>query len=183
MEKVLLESPFAGKGNTKEDRLADEQLNIAYARACMHDCFMRDEAPYASHLLYTQDGVLDDDVPDERELGIEAGLLWGEAAEKSVFYLDRGLSGGMKYGLRRAIDQDRPFEFRVHPDYVEDSELIRAHRQHVRTLLPIYDWPETAHKHIMAFVEMGQSVHGEGFGVISALELLFGHNVSVVSEG
>ncbi len=66
-KKVLVESPFKG----------DDERNIEYARACLHDCFLRKEAPFASHLLYTQPGVLDDNVPDERELGIEAGLVWG----------------------------------------------------------------------------------------------------------
>ena len=43
---------------------------MAYARACVADCLRRGEAPIASHLLYTQPGVLDDDVPEERAQGI-----------------------------------------------------------------------------------------------------------------
>lgn len=53
---VLLESPYAG----------NVELNVTYARACMRDCLKRGEAPFASHLLYTQPGVLDDLVPNER---------------------------------------------------------------------------------------------------------------------
>ena len=82
---VLLESPYAGE--TKEELAR----NVAYARAAMHDCFLRGEAPYASHLLYTQPGVLRDELPEERKLGIEAGLLWGSLAEKTVVYQDLGL--------------------------------------------------------------------------------------------
>lgn len=50
MMRVVVESPFAG----------DIQKNIEYARKCMADCLKRGEAPFASHLLYTQDGILDD---------------------------------------------------------------------------------------------------------------------------
>ena len=48
--------------------------NIDYARACVADCLRRGDSAIASHLLYTQPGVLRDDVPGERELGIAAGL-------------------------------------------------------------------------------------------------------------
>lgn len=99
---VVLESPYAG----------DVEANVDYARKCMHDCFLRGEAPYASHLLYTQPGILDDNVPDERKLGIDAGLQWGELAAKTVVYTDRGISKGMQYGIERAKSAGRPIEFR-----------------------------------------------------------------------
>lgn len=67
MELVIIESPYAG---TRDDI----ESNVEYARAAMHDCLTRGEAPYASHLLYTQPGVLRDEVPEERRLGIEAGI-------------------------------------------------------------------------------------------------------------
>jgi hypothetical protein len=88
------------------------QENIGYARACLRDSLLRGEAPIASHLLYTQSGVLDDDVEAERKLGIEAGLAWGKHADASVFYLDRGFSEGMGWGLAHANAAGRPFEFR-----------------------------------------------------------------------
>ena len=64
MRRVILESPYAG----------NVELNERYARACMADCLRRGEAPYASHLLYTQPGVLDDLVPEQREIGIRVAL-------------------------------------------------------------------------------------------------------------
>lgn len=99
---VLLESPYAGN--------VDE--NVRYARACMRDSFLRGEKPFASHLLYTQMGVLDDTVPDERALGIEAGLRWGALAGKTVVYWDLGISSGMQRGVERAGQEGRPVEFR-----------------------------------------------------------------------
>lgn len=103
MRRVVLESPFAG----------DIKANVEYARACMHDCLLHNEAPIASHLLYTQPGILDDTIPEERNLGIEAGLVWGKCGEKSVVYIDRGISNGMRFGIERAKKDDRLVEFRT----------------------------------------------------------------------
>jgi hypothetical protein len=100
---VILESPFAG----------DVETNIRYARACVRDSLSRGEAPIASHLLYTQPGILDDNIPRERQQGIDAGLAWRAVAEASVVYTDRGISGGMHYGIRAARDADIPVEFRT----------------------------------------------------------------------
>jgi hypothetical protein len=74
---------------------------------------LRGEAPIASHLLYAQPGVLRDDVADERELGISAGLAWGPVADATVVYIDRGISPGMKRGIADAESAGRPTEYRV----------------------------------------------------------------------
>ncbi|MEX3984109.1 DUF4406 domain-containing protein [Paraburkholderia sp. EG287A] len=107
MTRVIIESPFAG------DTKADIEANLTYARAAMHDCLLRGEAPFASHALYTQEGVLDDKVPEQRKLGIEAGLVWGALANKTVVYQDRGISPGMEQGIARARREGRPVEFRT----------------------------------------------------------------------
>lgn len=99
---VIIESPYAG----------DVEANTAYARECLHDSLMRGEAPLASHLLYTQPGVLDDNDPDQRYRGIEAGLAWGPAADATVVYADLGLSEGMLQGIVRAVEERRPIEYR-----------------------------------------------------------------------
>ncbi len=104
MKLVLVESPFAG----------DVKRNKAYARAALRDCLKRGEAPYASHLLYTQPGVLDDNDPDERALGIQAGLEWGKCAALTVVYADLGISDGMRLGIERA---GRPVEVRRLSDW------------------------------------------------------------------
>jgi hypothetical protein len=100
---VILESPFAG----------DVEANVEYARLCLRDCLLRGEAPLASHLLYTQPGVLDDDLPAERRLGIGAGLAWGGAAAATVVYTDRGVSAGMEAGIARARAEGRRVEYRA----------------------------------------------------------------------
>jgi hypothetical protein len=85
MRLVIIESPYAG----------NIERNMAYARACLADSLARGEAPIASHLLYTQPGVLDDNKPGERALGIAAGLAWMAVADAQVFYVDLGWSRGM----------------------------------------------------------------------------------------
>lgn len=102
MRLVIIESPFAG----------DVVKNTEYARACVRDSLLRGEAPIASHLLYTQPGILDDDVPAERRHGIDAGLAWRKVAEASVVYTDLGISRGMEYGIKAATDAGIPVEYR-----------------------------------------------------------------------
>lgn len=86
MKCVILESPFTGK---------DKDRNLTYARCAMKDCLNRGEAPLASHLLYTQPYLLDDNVKEERAKGISAGFAWGKYADCVVVYTDLGISGGM----------------------------------------------------------------------------------------
>lgn len=102
MRLVIIESPYAGNIERNEE----------YARVCMRDSLNRDEAPLASHLLYTQPGVLDDDYAQERARGIEAGLAWARVAEATVVYVDHGITEGMEKGIRRAQDTGRPIEYR-----------------------------------------------------------------------
>jgi hypothetical protein len=101
MRRVLIESPYAG----------NVEQNVAYAHAALLDCLRRGEAPFASHLLYTQ--VLDDELLPERHLGMEAGFAWGEVAEATVVYQDLGISNGMARGIQRARDAGRPVEYRT----------------------------------------------------------------------
>lgn len=102
MRLVIIESPFAG----------DIGANIDYARACVRDSLLRGEAPIASHLLYTQTGVLDDNIPSERQHGIDAGLAWRAVAYASVVYTDHGISKGMEYGIKAATESGIAVEYR-----------------------------------------------------------------------
>lgn len=103
MRRVVLESPFAG----------DIGANVDYARACIRDSLLRGEAPIASHLLYTQPGVLDDNDRNERAHGINAGHAWMYGgAQAVVVYIDRGISGGMEAGIRLADLLGLPVERR-----------------------------------------------------------------------
>lgn len=102
MIRVILESPLAG----------EVERNIDYARKAVRDSLSRGEAPIASHLLYTQKGILNDDIESERKWGIDAGLAWKNVADKHVFYIDYGMSGGMKYAEAYATKNNIEIEFR-----------------------------------------------------------------------
>lgn len=110
MKLVILESPYAG----------DVVENIRYARACVRDSLLRGEAPIASHLLYTQRGILNDDIPAERQHGIDAGLAWRAVSEGTVVYIDRGISEGMQYGIDKALADGKSVERRNLPGYVAE---------------------------------------------------------------
>lgn len=102
MKMVIVESPYAG----------DVERNLDYARSAVRDCLLRGEAPFASHLLYTQRGILDDEVPAEREHGISSGLELAKRADLTVVYADLGYSSGMIRGIRSATEVGRPVEYR-----------------------------------------------------------------------
>lgn len=106
MRRVILESPYSGR--------TDEEVvrNVGYARRCVRDCLQRGESPIASHLLFTQPGILDDRVPEERALGMQAGLEWVPLAEACVVYNDYGISAGMEIGIARAKQYGIPVEKR-----------------------------------------------------------------------
>jgi hypothetical protein len=106
MRRVIIESPYRGVPRAVE-----------YALAAMGDCFARGEAPYASHVLYTQPGALDDEIPEERALGIRAGLHWGLAADATVVYTDLGVTLGMRHGIASAERWRRPVELRTLPNW------------------------------------------------------------------
>lgn len=99
--RVIVESPFAG-GFT----------NVKYSRECIRDCLDRGESPFASHLLYTQKGVLDDTIPDERRKGIEAANGWLEVADRVAVYMDLSVTRGMLIGVMKAARLGKPIHLR-----------------------------------------------------------------------
>ena len=101
MKLVVIESPYAG----------NRRRNDAYLVAAMRDSLNRGEAPFASHRMYP--GVLDDDKPEERKLGIAAGLAWGEEAHLTAVYCDIGISDGMRHGIAAAMEEGREIEMRT----------------------------------------------------------------------
>jgi hypothetical protein len=105
MRRVILKSPYAG----------NVALNLAYARAAPRDGLRRRETACASHLLFPQDGVPDDGVPEERALGMAAGFTWLGVAEARVVHEDLGVSRGMAEGIARAKALGLPVERRRLP--------------------------------------------------------------------
>ena len=94
--KVKIESPYKGDRHNGRDLFQ----NLAYARDCMSNSLSRGESPFLSHLLYTQ--VLDDDIPEERQLGMNSALAWYAVADLCAVYIDLGISDGMASGIEHA---------------------------------------------------------------------------------
>ncbi len=127
---VDIETPYSG--NSGEEI----RKNLLYARACVRDSLIRGETPFASHLFYTQPGILDDNIPQERDMGINAGKNLIESLPDiiTVVYRDLGISKGMQYGIERAGKNGRTIEYRVLGDGWEAKELDVA-RKHSHALL------------------------------------------------
>ena len=68
MRLAIIESPYSAPTT------AGIKANLDYCRAAMRFCLVElGVAPFASHALYTQEGVLNDSDPKERALGVGAG--------------------------------------------------------------------------------------------------------------
>jgi hypothetical protein len=131
---VDIETPYAGK--TKKQT----KKNIFYARACVRDCLTRNEIPFASHLFYTQPGILDDNIENERDIGINIGKELIEALPKivTVVYKDLGISRGMEYGIERALKNKRNVSYRTLGEDWEKKNLKIA-KKHSHAFLWGFD--------------------------------------------
>ena len=113
---VIIESPFAG----------DVEDNLAYLSAALEDSIRRGEAPFASHGLYPIEagGPLSDDVPEDRKTGIECGLAWSERADAAVFYVDHGMSRGMRAAHEYYKQRGTVVEFRMFGDADVSTDVV-----------------------------------------------------------
>jgi hypothetical protein len=87
MRRVYVASPF--NGTTAEEI----RQNILYARLAMLDSLARGEAPYLSHLLYTQVWA---ETPELRAKGLAAGAAYRAHADLIAVYCDLGITEGMR---------------------------------------------------------------------------------------
>lgn len=109
---VIVETPYAGA----------VPLHLRYLRACMRDCLMRGEAPFASHHQYTAPGVLRDEIAEERAHGIAAAGAWRALAHRAVFYIDLGWSKGMHEALAATAMLAQPWQQRsLGTDWLEEQ--------------------------------------------------------------
>lgn len=123
MKLTIIESPFANADFT------EHMLNIEYARRCMRDSLMRGEAPFASHLIYPQPFILDENNPKEREWGINAGFAWGDFADLHCFYTDRGWSRGMLSAYDRLSKLASIYSHRTPMRYSYELRSLTANPQ------------------------------------------------------
>lgn len=105
MKLVVIESPYGTLPDGSRCSMDQIAENVVYAKACVRDCLNRGESPYASHLFFTQEGLLDDHDPTQRRRGMEAGFAWGAHAGIVAVYTDLGITQGMKEGTHRAFER------------------------------------------------------------------------------
>lgn len=84
-------------------RTGDVAANIAFAEAICRFAVSLGYAPFAMHLHYTR--FLNDNIPDERALGIQCGLTWTDLADEVWFCLRPGET--LTEGMRMALERDR----------------------------------------------------------------------------
>jgi hypothetical protein len=118
MERVVIESPFG----SDDDEII--RRNILYARLCLNTVLHKGHACFASHLLFTQRLVLNDNVPEERALGITAGLEVVRDFEATYVFSDFGVTPGMQEGIDAAHQCGRR---------VEEYRLFQVDCAHVKT--------------------------------------------------
>lgn len=107
VEVMVCGGSAVGRDRVHALQLAQIDRNVRYARRALLDSLEHGEAPYASHLLYTQ--VLDDSTPEQRQHGLDAGWAWQSVVDAVVVYTDWGISAGMQ----AAIDSAKcPVEYR-----------------------------------------------------------------------
>jgi len=119
-KRVIIESPYNNENYEIVLR------NIRYARSCVHDSLMRGENPYASHIFFTQSGILDDNNSDDRKSGMEAGWEMAISADFVAVYTDLSISYGMKQGIERHRQDGRKIEYRLLGDNWEKDYFNRA---------------------------------------------------------
>ncbi len=111
---VVIESPF------RDADLKEHMLNLKYAQHCVKDSINRDELPFASHLLYTQQNILNDDVGVERSLGIFLNIEMLQRADFVAVYTDRGISDGMLEAISFCNKNKIKCVYRILPNYAND---------------------------------------------------------------
>lgn len=100
MKLVSIQSPYAG----------DIERNIIYARRALHDSLQRREAPFASHLLYTQ--VLIDGIAECRALALKCDHAFLAKCDLVAVYRDLGVTEGMELALAKACELNIQIELR-----------------------------------------------------------------------
>lgn len=134
MDVVVLESPFSG----------DIARNVAYAQRAMFDARSRKEIVIAPHLLWTQhhqapghfvsDYDAKYDVPHgDRDVSLQQIHTLRTMAKRVVFYMDYGMSSGMKDGMEQCVKENLPYETRVLGDCHLDEENKKARAALVTT--------------------------------------------------
>lgn len=114
---AIIESPYGTRVDGTRCSPEEVARNVRYLNRCIRDSLARGEAPYASHGFFTAEGRLDDNVPEQRRQGIDAGLEWANVAALTLdslaaVYADHGITSGMTDGVVRHDENGIDIEYR-----------------------------------------------------------------------
>ena len=109
-KKVFICSPFAPRGETKEEMERDTNRNIRITQKACRFAALNGNVPYAPHLFFTQ--FLKDSDKTEREYGQIMGLIW-LAQCSELWIIGRRISPGMEKEIRKAKEWGIPVKHYV----------------------------------------------------------------------
>lgn len=112
---VFIASPFSSLGSPN-----GRSINLIYAKACLLDSLAKGECPLLPHLTFPE--LFDDDIDEERTLGIRLGCYWLAKAHQLLVYTDLGISAGMKEEIECASRCGVPITFRSIPHWRQENQ-------------------------------------------------------------
>lgn len=143
--RVIVESPL------KADTPEDFQRNFRFLLWCCRAEFEAGNEPIASHLVCPW--FMDDQVPAERDAGINSPWVWDDNGDPHVFYDDIGISSGMRLARHKC-----------------EMAGIVAHHRSLEDFRPDM-WA--------AFQRGEWPIHTPGFEIGDPLDPMFGTRVNV----
>lgn len=83
-----------------------------YIRMCIRDCLVREEIPWASHVMFAWTEALYDDDPEQRAEGLAVAKQMSKRCDLIAVYSDLGVTSGMREVLTFAAFQGKKIEHR-----------------------------------------------------------------------
>jgi hypothetical protein len=103
---VGIETPWAGLD-------AGGPKSMEYLRAALRDSLSHGELPWASHCTLAMTRALYEEDPDQRAEGLDVNCAFIQHyATAVIFYIDHGMSNGMKQARQWCGLYRKPFFFR-----------------------------------------------------------------------
>ncbi len=118
MKRALIVSPFSER----------KEADIAYAREAMRWCLDTGMAPFVGQLLYGE--ILDDRVPSDRTLRLNADQEYIKDADVVVAFVDRGVSTEMEADVEIAMSHSSRIEIVTLKSPIGPIRLAYDHRSY-----------------------------------------------------
>ncbi len=121
-DKVFICSPFRPTGDTPEAQAKSHKANKITARYACQYAVANGLQPICPHLYYPT--FLDDDVEDEREIGILLGLI-SLSECKELWIVGRRISAGMEKVIAQAEKWGIPIKHYI-PRFTPKERVLKA---------------------------------------------------------